>query len=90
MLGAQTGRLAGQLTTRTPARAAEPADRHSTSCSGAAGGAGRLGTRVVNSEALEQWPYEGTSGGRLWYCIDDRRRIVWLTHASVGHPKSEE
>jgi hypothetical protein len=39
---------------------------------------------------LEQWQYEVTGGGRLWYCIDDRRHLVWLTDAMVGHPKVTE
>ncbi|MHB8463805.1 MAG: hypothetical protein ACYDD7_03090 [Acidimicrobiales bacterium] len=51
---------------------------------------GDLGSRVVNGEALEQWQYEITGGGRLWYCVDDRRRIVWLTLATPGHPKATE
>ena len=51
---------------------------------------GSLGTRVVNGEALEQWQYEVTSGGRLWYCIDDAHRTVWLTDAMTGHPKTTE
>ena len=34
---------------------------------------GSLGTRSVNGETLEQWQYEVTAGGRLWYCIDERR-----------------
>ncbi len=51
---------------------------------------GSLGTRTVNSETLEQWQYEVTGGGRLWYCIDDRRKIVWLTGATPGHPKATE
>jgi hypothetical protein len=51
---------------------------------------GSLGTRVVNGEALEQWQYEVTGGGRLWYCIDDRRKVVWLTEAATGHPKATE
>jgi hypothetical protein len=33
---------------------------------------GSLGTRSVNGEMLEQWQYEVTGGGRLWYCIDNR------------------
>lgn len=49
-----------------------------------------LGTRVVNGETLEQWQYEVTGGGRLWYCIDDVRRLVWLTGAATGHPKRTE
>jgi hypothetical protein len=33
---------------------------------------------------MEQWQYEVTSGGHLWYGIDDRRRTVWLTEAMRG------
>lgn len=51
---------------------------------------GTLGVRVVNGVSLEQWQYEVTGGGRLWYCIDDARRIVWLMEAATGHPKSTE
>ena len=46
-----------------------------------------LGTRDVNCLTLEQWQYEVTAGGRLWYCIHDDRKIVWLMDAMVGHPK---
>ena len=49
-----------------------------------------LGTRAVNGSDLEQWQYEVTAGGRIWYCIDDDRRTVWMTDASVGHPKTTE
>lgn len=51
---------------------------------------GGLGTRIVNGKTMEQWQYEVTSGGRLWYCIDDERRTVWLTDAMPGHPKVTE
>ena len=51
---------------------------------------GTLGIRVVNGVSLEQWQYEVTGGGRLWYCIDDARRTVWLMEAATGHPKSTE
>lgn len=51
---------------------------------------GNLGTRVVNGEALEQWQYEVTGGGRVWYCVDDRRRLAWLTEAAAGHPRRTE
>jgi hypothetical protein len=39
---------------------------------------------------MEQWQYEVTAGGRLWYCIDDERKIVCLMDAMVGHPKATE
>lgn len=51
---------------------------------------GNLGKRSINGEPLEQWQYEVTSAGRLWYCIDDVRRMVWLTDAMPGHPKATE
>ena len=51
---------------------------------------GSLATREVNGVALEQWQYEVTAGGRLWYCIDDDRRTVWLMDAMAGHPKATE
>lgn len=51
---------------------------------------GGLGLRSVNGEQMEQWQYEVTGGGRLWYCIDDAKRIVWLTEAMPGHPKATD
>ena len=51
---------------------------------------GSLAVRTVNGEDLEQWQYEVTGAGRLWYCVDDRRRTVWLTDATPGHPKATE
>lgn len=51
---------------------------------------GNLGTHSVNGDDLEQWQYEVTAGGRLWYCIDDARRTVWLTDAMPGHLKATD
>lgn len=51
---------------------------------------GSLGSRTINGEDMEQWQYEVTSGGRLWYCIDAQNKTVWLTAALPGHPKSTE
>lgn len=51
---------------------------------------GSLGSRTVNGETLEQWQYEVTGGGRLWYVIDDKNKTVWLTEATTGHPKPTE
>lgn len=51
---------------------------------------GSLGTRAINGEEMEQWQYEVTGGGRLWYCIDDRKKTVWMTEAMPGHPKPTE
>ena len=51
---------------------------------------GSLGTRTVNGDDMEQWQYEVTGGGRLWYVIDDKNKTVWLTEAMPGHPKATE
>lgn len=51
---------------------------------------GSLATREVNGHLLEQWQYEVTGAGRVWYVIDDNRRTAWMTDASPGHPKETE
>jgi len=51
---------------------------------------GSLGERAVNGVELEQWQDEVTAGGRIWYRVDDDRQTVWMTDASVGHPKATE
>jgi hypothetical protein len=39
---------------------------------------------------LEQWQYEVTAGGRIWYCPDPQDKIVWIVVASTAHPKLTE
>jgi hypothetical protein len=51
---------------------------------------GSLSARAIKGKSLEQWQYEVTAGGRLWYCIDDARRTAWLTDATPGHPKTTD
>ncbi len=51
---------------------------------------GALGVRSVNGVPMEQWQFEVTAGGRIWYCIDDDAKTVWMTEATVGHPKATE
>ena len=51
---------------------------------------GNLGRRVVGGKNLEQWEYEVTGGGRVFYCVDDSARTIWLTLAATGHPKQTE
>lgn len=50
----------------------------------------QLANRVVYGRTLEQWQYEVTAGGRIWYCPDPERRVVWITWAGTGHPKATE
>jgi hypothetical protein len=51
---------------------------------------GRLARRDIGGRSLEQWQYEVTSGGRVWYCPDPDKRIVWVVSAGTAHPKVTE
>ncbi|MGY2031301.1 hypothetical protein [Nocardia gipuzkoensis] len=51
---------------------------------------GSMGSAVWKGATLERWQYEVTSGGRIWYLIDDEHRTTWITHAGTGHPKATE
>ncbi|APU12889.1 hypothetical protein UA75_04150 [Actinoalloteichus sp. GBA129-24] len=48
---------------------------------------GEFSTRVIRGRVFDQWQYEATSGGRVWYCPDQAQRVVWLTLAGTRHPK---
>lgn len=47
---------------------------------------GSLGT----VDGLEQWQYEVTSGGRVWYVVDPEQKTVWIRYASTQHPKATD
>jgi len=51
---------------------------------------GSLGMVKIAGSALEQWQYEVTGGGRIWYAIDDDNRTLWITRAGAGHPKDTD
>jgi hypothetical protein len=51
---------------------------------------GRLGTGAWKGVEYERWQYEVTSGGRLWYLVDDERRTAWVVYAGTGHPKETD
>jgi hypothetical protein len=51
---------------------------------------GKLGSTVWKGQTLERWQYEVTSGGRIWYLVDDADRIAWITYAGTGHPKATD
>jgi hypothetical protein len=51
---------------------------------------GSLATCTVAGRTLEQWQYEVTGAGRIWYCPDPDQRITWLVLAATGHPKTTE
>lgn len=45
---------------------------------------------VHGGVVMEQWQYEVTGAGRIWYLIDDDARTLWLTHAAPGHPRATD
>lgn len=47
---------------------------------------GDFATAVVGGRLLPQWQHEVTSGGRVWYCPDSERQIIWLTKVSLHAP----
>jgi hypothetical protein len=51
---------------------------------------GELGGRMVGGRNLAQWQYEVSGSGRIWYCPDPARRIVWLALAATGHPRQTD
>ncbi|CAJ1494832.1 hypothetical protein MU0083_000941 [[Mycobacterium] kokjensenii] len=51
---------------------------------------GRLATATHRGIEMEQWQYEVTAAGRIWYLVDTVSRTLWLKHAGPGHPKSTE
>lgn len=51
---------------------------------------GPLASASIGGAEMEQWQLEVTSGGRIWYCIDDAKRTLWVTRAGPCHPKSTD
>ena len=47
-----------------------------------------LATRTIGGKEFEQWQYEVTGGGRIWYCPNPEKMIVLVTYAAVGHPRA--
>jgi len=61
-----------------PARPHDPARQHRLR--------GSLTERRIGGRSLQQWHYEVTGGGRVWYCPDVERRVVWVVAATPVHP----
>lgn len=51
---------------------------------------GSLSTGTYGGRTLPQWQIEVTSGGRIWYLLDEQRHTVWVQYAGTGHPKETE
>jgi hypothetical protein len=48
------------------------------------------GKELGTVKGLEQWQYEVTGAGRIWYLVDDDKKTVWIRLASTGHPKATD
>ena len=46
--------------------------------------------QLSTENGLEQWQYEVTGGGRIWYLVDADQQAVWITYAGTGHPKATD
>jgi hypothetical protein len=46
--------------------------------------------RKINGKVLDQWQYEVTGGGRVWYCPDPEAKKVYITLAGTRHPKQTD
>lgn len=49
---------------------------------------GDLGSRSVGGAVLPQWQIDISSGGRIWYCVEDKSQTVWVMLASARHPQA--
>ncbi len=49
-----------------------------------------LASKRIGEEDLPQWQHEFSAAGRIHYCPDRQRRIVWITLVKLSHPKSTE
>lgn len=51
---------------------------------------GDQASKLVDGKRLDRWQFEMTSGGRIFYLIDEARKIVWVDAVHFGHPKKTE
>jgi hypothetical protein len=48
------------------------------------------GKELSAVNGLEQWQYEVTGGGRIWYLVDVKNMTVWVSWAGTGHPNATD
>ena len=51
---------------------------------------GALASKGHDGKILEQWQYEITGAGRVWFLIDDAKRRVLLVEVALGHPSKTD
>jgi hypothetical protein len=51
---------------------------------------GELASKLHDGKSLEQWQYEITGAGRVWFLIDDDKHRVWFVEVALGHPSKTD
>ncbi|QUH00107.1 hypothetical protein HUO13_04120 [Saccharopolyspora erythraea] len=51
---------------------------------------GRLWNGSFEGRELPMWQIEVTSGGRVWYLVDEECSTVWVVAAGTAHPKATD
>ncbi|MFI9385328.1 hypothetical protein [Kutzneria sp. NPDC052558] len=51
---------------------------------------GTLAREQHGGQVYDQWQIEVTGSGRIWYLVDRSRQTIWVTYASLRHPKATE
>jgi glycosyltransferase involved in cell wall biosynthesis len=51
---------------------------------------GSLSTASRRGADLEQWQFEVTGGGRIWYLVEETTRTAWITYAGTRHAKATD
>ena len=46
-----------------------------------------LDRKRIGDRLLPQWQYEISAAGRVFYCPDVTKRVVWVTRVDLGHPR---
>jgi hypothetical protein len=49
-----------------------------------------LASKAHDGKVLEQWQYEITGAGRVWFLIDEANRRVLLVEVTLGHPSKTD
>ena len=44
----------------------------------------------IEGQVFDQWQYKVTAAGRIWYAVDKKKCVVWVTRASHTHPPETE
>jgi hypothetical protein len=51
---------------------------------------GKYRHKKIGDQTFDQWQYELSSAGRVWFCPDTSERKIWITKVALAHPKETE